>query len=331
MIRKGGDWTISSITSKSFLSVTGDGVSSLATLIAKDAKASKFKKLSSSELDLDCVPPEDEHVILEPIGNHSRGTDFVNECCKINRNLNTMFSRELTGLKGVRYCRIDIRAKSWADVERGDFKLMEINGVSAEPGHIYDPNTSLKQAYQDLLFHWSEMSKIAGEELKKGERIERLGETVRFVKNHLKMKKELHQMQKEVVDVLGCSGLDLNQDAETIMNSICVQTVIKDCDNFEKREGYNRSTLYQNKDIEIVFCQWLPGGKTPVHLHPGLDCSFKCIGGEIMEIRSMGQEQNLLKEDIFGHIDDSKGAHQMVNLSNDCAYTLHVYRKSFNS
>jgi len=34
-----------------------------------------------------------------------------------------------------------------------EFKIIEINGVNAEPTHIYDPNHTLAKAYRDIFFH----------------------------------------------------------------------------------------------------------------------------------------------------------------------------------
>jgi len=328
LIKKSEGWRLSSITSKNFLSVEGDGSSSLGALIDKDDKAKKiFASNTFSNIKLDFVPTAGQDVILEPIGNHCRGTEFVDECSRIDENLEMIFKSKLKDLQGVRYCRLDIRAKSWAAVKIGEFKIMEINGVSAEPGHIYDSNVPLTKAYKDLFHHWSEMSAIAGEELKNGDSFEAFKDTVHSVREHLKTKKELQKMQNKIVSVLGCPKLDLNQSSEAILESFSEQTLIDTCDTFEQREGYKRAVLFKDKEVEIIFCHWPEGAKTAVHNHPDVDCSYKCVKGEMVDVRSMGKEQHILKVSEKSQIDDSQGAHQMVNMSSDCAYTLHVYRK----
>ena len=328
LIKKNGSWKVSSITSKNFLSVEGNGADPLKDLINRDEKAKKFfKENTFNDLDLNSVPGPGDRIILEPIGNHCRGTDFVDECNKIDESMDKIFNDTLQDLSGVRYCRIDMRARSWAAVKIGEFKIMEINGVSAEPGHIYDPSVPLLQAYKDLFYHWSEMSSIAGEELKDGDSYEGFMETVKSVRKHLKKKKELQKMQNKIVSVLGCSKLDLNMSSEEILEAFSAKTLINECNSFEERLGYRRSVLYKDKNIEIIFCHWPKGAKTAVHDHPNVDCSYKCLGGEMVDVRSMGRDQFKLQLNEKSQIDDSQGAHQMVNMTLDCAYTLHVYKK----
>lgn len=328
LIKKHGLWKVSSVTSKDFLSVEGDGGTSLRGLVEKDEKANKFfNENTFRKLNMDAVPGRGEKVILEPIGNHCRGTDFVDECSKIDENLDKVFNSKLKMLKGVRYCRIDIRSKSWAAVKIGEFKIMEINGVSAEPGHIYDASVPLGRAYKDLFYHWTEMSAIAGEELKNGESFEGLMETFQSVRQHLKKKKELKKMQDRIVTVLGCDKLDLEMSSAEIMNSFSADTLIKKCSTFEEKDGYKRAVLYKDKKIEIIFCHWPKGAKSDVHNHPGVDCSFKCLEGEMVDIRSMGREQRAIQKGDSSQIDDSQGAHQMINMTPDSAYTIHVYKQ----
>ncbi len=47
-----------------------------------------------------------------------------------------------------------MKYKDWESLLTGkDFTLMEINGVNAEPAHIYDPSFSLLKAYRDIFSH----------------------------------------------------------------------------------------------------------------------------------------------------------------------------------
>ena len=40
-------------------------------------------------------------------------------------------------------------------------KYQELNGVSSEPGHIYDSSYGLFNAYKNLMFHWNILASIA--------------------------------------------------------------------------------------------------------------------------------------------------------------------------
>ena len=133
-------------------------------------------------------------------------------------------------------------------------------------------------------------------------------------------------MQEQSVSVLGCDNLNLNKDPETILNSFSVDELINTYKDFELKNGYERTVIFQDKDTEVVFCHWREGAKSAVHDHPCVNCTFKVLRGEILEVRAMGQQQNVVKENEFAYIDDSMGAHQMLNVSGESAYTLHVYQ-----
>ncbi len=326
LIRQGKNWKVSSITSKDFLSVVGDGVKTIEELIADDSRSSKYFDSSKVKFSLKRVPELNEEVILEPIGNHCRGTKFVNECCKITDETHTVFNDLLKNVDGVNYCRLDLRASSWSSLLKGEFHIMEVNGVSAEPGHIYDPSMSLKSAYKDLFSHWSEMAVVAKEQIAKGSPTEKLSQTVDLVKTHMKRKQEFQGVKDLIIDVMGCKGLDLSLNPEVLLQKFSKEELLSNHKCVESAEGYERTVLFKNKEFEIVFCHWRSGDKSPVHMHPNTNCWFRCLDGDLVELRSMGQEQNYLKEGDLGHIEDSMGAHQMLNMSEGCAYTVHIYQ-----
>ena len=57
-------------------------------------------------------------------------------------------------LPGFYYGRFDVKYKDWDSLLAGkDFSLMEINGVNAEPTHIYQPGYGLFKAYRDIFSH----------------------------------------------------------------------------------------------------------------------------------------------------------------------------------
>ncbi len=326
LIRQNKEWKVSSITSKDFLSVLGNGVKTIKQLIVEDKRGRKYFNPSKMKLDLKRVPKHNERVLLEPIGNHCRGTKFVNECGSITKETHKVFNNFLKDVKGINYCRLDLRSSSWQALYKGRFKILEINGVSAEPGHIYDSSVSLIRAYKDLFFHWNEMACVAKEQVLKGEKAEKFFDTMGFIRTHMKRKKELQRAKDLVIDVIGCKGLNLSLDPEVILNKFSQEELTLNHKCVETTYGYERAVLFKNKDVEIVFCHWRPGDKSSVHLHPGVNCWFKCLKGDIVELRSMGKEQNFLTKGAIGNIDDTKGAHQMLNMSNECAYSVHIYQ-----
>jgi hypothetical protein len=54
--------------------------------------------------------------------------------------------------------------------EGSSFKILELNGAGAEPGHIYDPKFSLFEAYNQIFLHLNYLSRISRLNKKRGHR-----------------------------------------------------------------------------------------------------------------------------------------------------------------
>jgi hypothetical protein len=186
--------TISSIIIKEFLSVVGDGVNNLEQLLLQNDRGvlqlpKLYKRLGNEIYN---VPAKGEYLLLEPIGNHSRGTKFVNGNHLITEELMRVFDRINSHSKGVFYGRYDIKCSSLEALYRGeDIKVMEINGAAAEPGHIYDPNCSIFTAWRVLIQHWGIVYQIARANHRKGAPYGKVFETYRNYKRYLSYYEEV--------------------------------------------------------------------------------------------------------------------------------------------
>ncbi|WP_417444996.1 D-alanine--D-alanine ligase [Joostella sp.] len=163
---------IPSITLKEFLSITGDGRSTFSELIMANPRAFlQYERLKVKFLDKwNEVLDNGECFTLEVIGNHNRGTKFINGNAILDTSLLKTFDQLCSKMEGFYYGRFDIRAKSIEDLKRGEnFKILEVNGVGAEPTHIYDPNYKLFDAWKEMLFLWRVTYQIAILNKKKGE------------------------------------------------------------------------------------------------------------------------------------------------------------------
>lgn len=147
---------ITSIVSKEFLTMVGDGHSTLEKLIDEHPRTQKrltyLKEKYQKELSH--VLNQGEAQLLEPIGNHSRGTTFLNANHLINEQLVNVFDKIAKPIDGFYYGRFDLKVPTLEDLYAGNhIKIMEVNGVNAEPAHIYDPNGKLLPAYKDVVKH----------------------------------------------------------------------------------------------------------------------------------------------------------------------------------
>lgn len=160
---------VTSVCVKEFLSVTGDGIQSIRELMQADARALLQIDRISALRDIEVIPPKGEKVPLEPIGNHSRGTKFIDGVALLDDQLKNLVLSILDQMDGVQYGRFDIRAQSVEDLKRGDnFKIIEFNGVNSEPVHIYDPAFPFSKIYPTLWYHWDLMYRISKEQKRAG-------------------------------------------------------------------------------------------------------------------------------------------------------------------
>ena len=120
---------VTSIVRKQMLQVTGDGSSSIIELVKQDYRAVQQAKrlITEGKIDLGRIPPNGEQVLLEPIGNHNRGTAFLNANELINDKLNEVFDKLAKPVTGFYYGRFDIRCEGLEELYRGVFKVMEVN------------------------------------------------------------------------------------------------------------------------------------------------------------------------------------------------------------
>lgn len=331
LIKEKSGWQISSITAKKFLSLTGDGFSTIKELALKDERARGFlHKL----IDETKVLQKGETLLIEPIGNHSRGTEFVNACNHISADLIDAFKDFLDSLKGINYCRLDLKTATWNDLEDGNFKIMEINGVSAEPGHIYDPSMSLKDAYKDLFKHWKSMARIAEDNIEEGESFK---ETFSTVKSHMRKKKKIlrnlkPKTKKQDVKLNFESivkELKLEESPERMLDELIKRMPLENLKSFSK-DTYNRVVLFEDDTCELVLCCWGAKQQTEKHHHDGRQCWFKCIEGTLSEKREMNNESQELTHfnaGEWGSINDSEGEHEMLNTTDLNTVSLHFYKE----
>jgi hypothetical protein len=144
---------LSSITAKVFPTITGGGVRSLRELVLADARAVAIADVYlHNRPDADtCIPPTGETVQLVEIGAHCKGTIFVDATALRTPELERRVDEIASGIDGFHYGRFDDRAPSAEALQRGEFLILELNGVAAEATHIYDPKVSIAQGVQSAV------------------------------------------------------------------------------------------------------------------------------------------------------------------------------------
>ncbi|MFI5317617.1 MAG: VTT domain-containing protein [Myxococcota bacterium] len=155
---------IFSLTEKRLISVTGDGRRNLEALILDDARAVCMapRFLARFAARLDEVPAAGESVRLVEVGTHSQGALFLDAAEHVTPALEAAIDRLSQALPGFYFGRYDVRVPSLADLRAGrHLKVVELNGLTAEATHIYDPKHGLFFAYRVLFEQWRLAFEIA--------------------------------------------------------------------------------------------------------------------------------------------------------------------------
>ena len=160
---------IVSVSKKEFLEVIGDGKSTMKELMSKNYRASIQIERLSQRINMDEILPINEHRIIEPIGNHCRGTIFRDHGHLITPELSAVFDKICLQIEGFYYGRFDLRVKSIEDLIQGNhIQIMELNGLTSDPAHIFDPNARLRDALAVQISNCKKSFRIASYNLKHG-------------------------------------------------------------------------------------------------------------------------------------------------------------------
>ena len=162
--------TIVSITEKRLPAVVGDGHRTLEQLILDHPRVvcmARFHMEQQRER-LHIVPAAGATVSLGDCGSHCRGAEFLDGSRYLTRALENAVEHVARRFDGFYFGRFDVRSASAEAFARGEFTVIELNGVTSEPTHIYDPAVSVFAAYRALFDQWSTAFAIGGANARAG-------------------------------------------------------------------------------------------------------------------------------------------------------------------
>jgi hypothetical protein len=155
---------IQSIAGKAFLSVVGDGEQSVQRLLMQDARGIlQIERLEKEKPALlKHIPQSGEKIVVEPIGNHCRGTKFLNYNHLITPEMVAAYDKIQADLPGCYVFRLDLKTPSVSDLQAGrNIKILEINGVGSDPAHIYDPSTPFFEIWAAYIRLWKKIFEVS--------------------------------------------------------------------------------------------------------------------------------------------------------------------------
>ena len=163
---------LTSITLKHAPSVSGDGVSTLRALVLAHPRHGQVPGIYLPRLRarLESVPAAGETVRLVFAGNHCKGSEFRNGTALATPALAERIDALMRSMPDFHFGRVDLRFRDLAALRRGEVRVIEINGVGSEATHIWDPETSLREAYATQFAHYRAAFEIGREMRRRGAR-----------------------------------------------------------------------------------------------------------------------------------------------------------------
>ena len=163
-----------SIASKLPPSVVGDGIHTLEHLILSHPRhVAMAEVLLGADADhLYDIPSAGEEVALHSLGTHSLGAEFVDRCTLLTPALEAAIQDVSARLPGFHMGRYDLRVPSIEDLQKGShLSILELNGLTGEPAHIYDRKHSVRQARRILENLWRDAFRIAAANCQAGAKL----------------------------------------------------------------------------------------------------------------------------------------------------------------
>ncbi|MDP4131386.1 MAG: D-alanine--D-alanine ligase [Bacteroidota bacterium] len=189
---------ISGIVGKEFLTVTGDGQSSVRELLMLNPRGIlQLPALDKNSRGLLMkVPAKKEVLTVVPYGNHARGAKFLDDSDRLTQELSQTIDSLCARIPDFYYGRLDIRYRNRTLLDAGrDFVILEVNGAGSEPTHIYDPRHSLFFAWKEIVRHWIILFKISRTNHRRGYPYLSFSEGLRMLREDRLYSKQLELMK----------------------------------------------------------------------------------------------------------------------------------------
>lgn len=180
-----------SLVEKRLLSVVGDGVRTVERLILDDERAVCMARffLSAHARRLAEVPPAGERYQLGELGTHCRGALFLDARELVTPALEAAVDEVSRCFPGFYFGRFDVRTESPAALAQGRFRILELNGVTSEAAHVYDPRHSVWTGWRTIGAQWRLAYAIGAENAARGARVATASELLAAVRSYRRLRR----------------------------------------------------------------------------------------------------------------------------------------------
>jgi hypothetical protein len=155
---------ISGIVMKDYLTVTGNGTATIYELLLQNDRyilqIPALKQMMG--VDILQVLKAGEERVLVPVGNHARGSKFIDATVFADAALQKTIDEICQQIPDFFFGRMDIKFNTIEELRQGkNFSIIELNGAGSEPTHMYDPAHSIFFAWKEIIRHWKIMYKVS--------------------------------------------------------------------------------------------------------------------------------------------------------------------------
>ena len=130
---------------------------------------------------------------LSFIGSHTMGCKFTDDTHlltpEIEASVFAIFERQ----PGFNFGRLDVKAQNESAFLRGEFVVIEVNGVASLPTNMFDPDNSLAKAYRIFLGHGRHLVESANENRHAPMKLDSYRSIIRRVRKNARLLNSSHQ------------------------------------------------------------------------------------------------------------------------------------------
>ncbi len=160
--------SIFAITVKHFPVLSGDGVRSIRRLILAHPRHRHQARVMIEFLKATQhrIPAQGETITLSIAGSHAQGAMFTDGQHLLTDTLEQRIDQIASGFcddqaNGFDIGRFDLRSESTQAFSRGEFGIVELNGLTSEPSNMYDPDRSPAWSRNILVGYWKRAKALA--------------------------------------------------------------------------------------------------------------------------------------------------------------------------
>lgn len=191
-VRHKGKPAITAINKKHFPTVIGNGVDTLLTLAQNHERFSEHWNSFLQYQDLDQILEQGEEKRLSFIGSHTLGCKFTDDTYLLTPELERAVFSIFENQPGFNFGRVDVKTENEASLKRGEFVVIEVNGVASLPTNMFDPKFSIWQAYKIFMEHGRYLVDIALEQKHQPMKLLPYKEIIKRVKKNQQMLNRVH-------------------------------------------------------------------------------------------------------------------------------------------